>query len=191
MRTLEIKPQNITLCWKGTLYATVLHVLYSLYETLSYINPLYWELRGEQKMCCVVKNGRACENGKKQNKDSMWHVLYGEYVFSWDIWLHQLEFLYCCCDKWLYSQLTSFCFSVLLDCSLASSSPHVYFCHFSLLLPRNFPCLISCSCSRQHTQAWSLAKFETGGIHSSFKSNSYPKTSVWVIKALTVSKMHF
>lgn len=87
--------------------------------------------------------------------------------FSWDIWLHQLEFLYCCSDKWFYSQFTSFCFSVLLDCSLCFLFTPCQFGNFCLLflyyyyIVINFPRLILCLYMQQHTQAQSLTKFIT------------------------------
>jgi len=45
------------------------------------------------------------KNGKKGEEKQGQYVActVQENVFSWDIWLHQLEFLYCCCNKWLQS----------------------------------------------------------------------------------------
>ena len=88
----------------------------------SKISPLA-ESCGVCRRCAVSwKWARAWKKNEEKNKDSMWHVLYRRMCFSsWDIWLHQLEILYCCCDKCLYSQFTSFCFSLfigLLPCFL-------------------------------------------------------------------------
>ena len=137
-------------------------------------------------MCCVVKMSKGVEEKKKRSEKQ------GQYVacavqenmfFSRDIWLHQLEILHRRCDKCLYSQFTSFCFSLLLDCSLASSSPHVCFSHFSLSLPRHFSsCVGACAATHTHThtKAQSLTKLIIGKIHS--WSNSYPKTSWQTLK---------
>lgn len=45
--------------------------------------------------------------------------------------------------------------------------------------------------TRASTQRRLLTKFKTGGTQSSFKSYSYPKTSLFFMKVTTVSKMHF
>lgn len=138
-------------------------------------------------MCCVVKMSKGVE--KKRRREQQ-----GQYVacavqenmfFSWDIWLHQLEISHRRCDKCLYSQFTSFCFSLLLDCSLASSSPRVCFSHFSLSPPRHFSsrvgaCAATHTRTHTHTKAQSLTKLITGKIHS--WSNSHPKTSWQTLK---------
>lgn len=156
------------------------------YETIENITS-GWELWGAGGCAVLWKWMRVWK--KTRTVCGMYFT--GEYVFSWDIWLHQLELLYCCCDKWLYSQFTFFYFSVLLECSLACSSPHVYFCHFSLLLPQKFPHLISCSCACPHRISQSFTKFITARIHSWSKPHSYPETSFWLRKVTTVSKHAF
>lgn len=138
-------------------------------------------------MCCVVKMSKGVEKKRRREKQ-------GQYVacavqenmfFSWDIWLHQLEISHRRCDKCLYSQFTSFCFSLLLDCSLASSSPRVCFSHFSLSPPRHFSsrvgaCAATHTRTHTHTKAQSLTKLIIGKIHS--WSNSHPKTSWQTLK---------
>lgn len=151
----------------------------------SKISPLA-ESRGVCRRCAVSwKWARAWKKKEEKNKDSMWHVLYRRICFSSrDIWLHQLEISHRRCDKCLYSQFTSFCFSLLLDCSLASSSPRVCFSHFSLSPPRHFSSRVG-ACARHthiytHTKAQSLTKLIIGKIHS--WSNSHPKTSWQTLK---------
>lgn len=100
----------------------------------------------------------------------------GEYVFSWDIWLHQLEFLYCCCNKCLYSHFTSFCFSVLLDCSLASLFNPCLFLSFLFITAKTFSLLFTHLYMCKYTQAQSLTKLKTRIIHSTskWKFSTYP-----------------
>lgn len=112
------------------------------YETIQNITS-GWDLWGVRRYAVLRKWIRVWKKTNQNKTRTVCGMYYTrEYVFSWDIWRYQQELLYWGCDKWLYSQFTFFCFSVLLECSLACSSPCVYFCHFSLLLSRKFPHLI-------------------------------------------------
>lgn len=180
MQTTVIKPQYIAHCWRRACDAGVLCVQHSLYESL-HITTSRWEL---QKICCVVIMNEGV--GKKtRTVCDMYRT--GERVSSWDIWLHQLEFLYCCCDKWLYSQFASFCFSALLDCSPASSSPRVYLCRLSTAAKKLASSYLTVVLAPTH--AGTIVKLKSGQeeqeefIEAS-KSNSYPKTYFCV----TISK---
>lgn len=110
----------------------VLHVLRSSWN---HLRSYFWlRATGCHNTCSLEKKN---QNMERENKDSVWYVLYKR-TFPHETWQRQQKLLHWCCDKWLYSQLTFFCFSVLLECSPVCSSPCVYFCHFSLLLSREW-----------------------------------------------------
>lgn len=116
---------------------------------------------------------------KNRNKTRTVCGMYcAEYVFSWDIWLRQLESLYRCCDKWLYPQFASFCFSVLLDDSLVSLP--LYFCHFHFIVTKKFH---SC-CVHTRTKMQSLTEAIKGINRSSSNSNSWTMTALQALQTL-------
>lgn len=184
MQTIVRKCQYIIHYWKRALWSWVLYVQHSLWNHLKHY--LWVRSMGCQKMCCVEKMNKGVKKKHPKQTRTVCGMYYTrEYVFSWDIWRYQQELLYWCCDKWLYSQFTFFCFLVLLECSLACSSPCVYFCHFSLLLSRKFPHFIF-SHVGEHAHTETIIN-QVRNNQTSIKV-TFMSTSIWVREKTTLKR---